>query len=97
MPYDAATGAVDSAAVSADGSVYTNAKFMTVIVTGAAGNHEHDKPYTKVAPSFTGTQNYGYGLFSALNATHATWHFHTVRADGPSGANYTDSLTWVRE
>jgi hypothetical protein len=97
LPYDPATGEVDTASVSADGSVYTNPKFMTVIVTGASGNHERDHPYAKVSPSYTGTQNYGYGLFSAVNATHATWHFHTVRADGPSGANYSDTLTWVKQ
>ena len=123
MPYDAATGEVDTASVSADGSVYTNPKYMTVIVTGASGDIEHDDAYTKQSPSFTGTENCewlcararrgsrgsagrapqsscspararslsrtrpparadGWGYFQAVNASVATWNFHTVQPDG---------------
>jgi hypothetical protein len=57
LPYNAVTKEIDSAAVSADGSTYTNAKFMTIIVTGASGDHENDSKYTKESPSFTGSQN----------------------------------------
>lgn len=37
----------------------------------------------------------GWGIWTALNATHATWNFHTVKSDnGP--ADYSDSLTIIR-
>ena len=75
MPYDAATGDIDTASISADGSTYTQPKYMVTIVTGASGDIEHDDAYTKQSPSFTGTENYGYGFFTALNATTATWTF----------------------
>lgn len=35
----------------------------------------------------------GYGLFSATDANTATWTFKTVKQDGPSPADYTDTLT----
>ena len=59
MPYDSVTGTVDTAAVSADGAIYTDAKYMTVIVTGAVGDIEGDDRYVKESPSYTGTENYG--------------------------------------
>ena len=46
MPYDSVTGEVDQASVSADGSVYTEPKYMTVVVTGASGDPEQDDKYT---------------------------------------------------
>jgi hypothetical protein len=90
------TKAVDSAAVSADGHTYTNPKFTVVIVTGASGDIEGDDSYVKESPSITGTENYGYGTFSAVNATHATWAFKTVKADGGGPASYEDHLTIVK-
>lgn len=39
---------------------------------------------------------YSYGIFTALNRTHATWSFKTVKADGGGPADYTDNLTIVR-
>jgi hypothetical protein len=59
MPYNNATGEVDEAAISADGSTYTNPKFMVTIISGAAGDKETDSPYDKATyyPSYTGTQN----------------------------------------
>jgi hypothetical protein len=65
-------------------------------VTGASGDVEKDDKYTKESPSFTGSENYGWGIFQPLNATHATWNFHTVAADGPGPKNYSDSLTIVQ-
>jgi hypothetical protein len=95
MPYDSVTKEVDSASVSADGSTYTEPKFMTVIVTGASGDIEADDRYVKESPSFTGTENYGWGIFTALNSSHAVWDFHTVKTDnGP--ADYTDHLTIIK-
>ena len=57
MPYDSVTKEVDLQSVSADGSVYYEPKFMTVIVTGASGDIEGDDKYTKESPSYTGTEN----------------------------------------
>ena len=95
MPYNPMTSDVDTAAVSADGSVYTNAKYMVTIVSGGAGNHEDESHYTKASPSYTGMENYGYGFWQVQNATVATWQWKTVRANvGP--ANYSDSLTLVQ-
>ena len=39
---------------------------------------------------------YSYGIFTALNRTHATWSFKTVKADGGGPADYSDYLTIVR-
>ena len=96
MPFDSVTGTVDSASVSSDGAVYTNPKYMVTIVSGASGDREGESKYTKVSPSFTGNENWGYGIFSALNASTATWNFKTVKADGPGPADYSDSLTIVQ-
>lgn len=90
------TKEIDQASVSADGSTYTNPKYMTVIVTGASGDHEKDDKYTKISPSFTGSENYGYGLYVAHNASYATWDYKTVKADGAGPANYADSLKWIK-
>ena len=59
MPYNPMTNNIDTAAVSADGGTYTDAKWMVSIVTGAGGNHEDEKPYVKAPPSYTGIENYG--------------------------------------
>ena len=37
-----------------------------------------------------------YGFFTAVNASHATWSFKTIKADGPGPADYSDSLTIVQ-
>jgi hypothetical protein len=96
MPYDSVTGEVDTASVSADGATYTEPKYPTVIVTGASGDIEKDDAYTKESPSFTGTENYGWGIWTPLNSSHATWSFKTVKADGAGPADYTDALTIVK-
>jgi len=66
------------------------------IVTGASGDIEHDDAYSKQSPSFTGTENYGYGYFTALNASHATWSFKTVQPDGNGPKDYSDHLTIIQ-
>jgi len=58
-PFNPMTDNIDTAAVSADGGTYTDAKWMVTIVTGAAGNHEDAKAYVKAPPSYTGVENYG--------------------------------------
>jgi len=95
LPYNPMEKVSDAACVSADGSTYTNPKYMVSIVTGAAGNHEDESGYVKGDPSYTGVENYGYGFFQALNATVATWDFKTIVANkGPK--DYTDHLTIVQ-
>lgn len=64
--------------------------------TNHSGDREDDSKYVKESPSFTGSQNYGWGTYSALNATHATWNWHTVEADGPGAKDFADSLTWIK-
>ena len=45
-------------------------------------------------PSFP-VENYGWGIFQAQNATHATWYWHTsVVNKGPAG--WADSLTIIQ-
>jgi hypothetical protein len=91
-PYNNLPGEVDDACISADGATYTNPKGIVVIITGAAGDKEDDSPYDKPFPSYTGTQNYGYGLYTAVDAHTATWRFHTVQPDN-GAADYADALT----
>lgn len=91
-PYDSVTKQVDTASVSADGYTYTNPRFTVVIVTGASGDIEGDDKYVKESPSITGTENYGYGIFTAVNASYATWTFKTVKGSD----NYADHLTIIK-
>jgi len=94
-PYNPMTNSIDTAAASADGKTYTNPKYMTTIVSGGAGNHEDESTYVKSAESYTGVENYGWGVFTAVSPTTATWVWHTsVRNKGP--ADWTDSLTIVQ-
>jgi len=99
-PYNAPSGQIDSASVSGpiNNQVYTNPKYLVNIITGASGDREKDSKCPKgtpVPPELTCTQNYGYGFFTAVNATTATWTFKTVEQDGPSGP-YSDALTIVQ-
>ena len=72
-------------------------QYMVNIVTGASGDIEGEDGCGKdTRPSLTCSENYGYGLFTAINASHATWSFKTIVADGPGPKNYTDSLTIIR-
>lgn len=96
-PYNNITGEVDTSCISADGSTYTNPKFPTVIISGASGDREDDSPYDAPFPTQTGTQNYGYGLFTPVDKNKATWTFKTVQADGPGPADYSDSLTIIKD
>ncbi len=100
IPYNPVTNETDKESVSADGATYTNARFFTTIVSGAAGNHEGNNLFNKTGdapfPTYTGSGNYGYGLYTALNGTHAAWTWKTVKQFKTEKANYTDSLTWVR-
>ena len=100
MPHDPVTNETDAACVSPSGDTYTNPRFMTTIVSGAAGNREGNNLFNKTGeerpPVFTGSGNVGYGLFTALNETHATWTWKTVKQFKTEPANYSDALTWVR-
>ena len=97
-PFDAVTNDVDNAAVSADGHVYTNPKYMVTIVSGASGDVEKDDSCgAGGSPSLTCSENYGWGILVPVNATVATWAFHTVSSDGPGPKDYSDTLTIVTD
>ena len=98
VPFDSASLQVDEASVSADKKTYTNPKYMVTIVTGASGDREDDDKCAGVdlVLSAACSQNYGYGFFTAVNASHATWSFKTIKADGPGPADFSDSLTIVQ-
>ena len=98
VPFNSVTLQADEASVSADKKTYTDPKYMITIVTGASGDHELDDKCSGVdlIISATCSQNYGYGFFTAVNASHATWSFKTIKADGPGPADYSDSLTIVQ-
>ena len=50
--------------------------------------------FFSLLPSFP-VENYGWGIFQAQNATHATWYWHTsVVNKGPAG--WADSLTIIQ-
>ena len=51
--------------------------------------HHHPR-----APIHTRTRSYGF--FTAVNASHATWSFKTIKADGPGPADFSDTLTIVQ-
>ena len=70
-----------------------DAREVVVIITGAAGDKESDTVYDKPFPSYTGSTNYGYGLYTAVDKNTATWTFHTVQADPSGGADFSDTLT----
>jgi hypothetical protein len=95
-PYDSVNGKIDTAAVSADGATYTDPAYTVDIISGAPGDREDTSKYVKEAYSYTGSSNYGYGVFSALNATTLTWAYKTVRAAGAGPADYSDALTIVQ-
>jgi len=97
LPYNPITKDTDTQCASADLSTYTNPRHMVTIVSGAPGDIEGDDSCagTDARPSVACTENYGWGIWQPLNATHATWAFHTVVADnGP--ADFKDALTIVQ-
>jgi hypothetical protein len=96
VPYNAVTGQADRASVSSDGRTYSNPAYMTTIVTGASGDREDDDACGSMSFSYVCSENYGWGVFQALNATHATWDFHTVKGDGPGPKDFADHLTIIQ-
>jgi len=83
MPYDFVTKETDSASVSGPttNQVYTNPKFLVNIVTGASGDKEGETPCVVniLPPSVTCDVDYGYGVFTALDANTATWAYKSVK------------------
>ena len=100
MPYDAVTKATDTASISGpkNNQVYTNPKYLVNIVTGASGDKEGETPcvVNVLPPSVTCTADYGYGVWTAVNATYATWEFASVKPDYIGPANYTDVATFIK-
>ena len=96
MPYDAVTRETDSASVSGptNDQVYTNPKYMVNIVTGASGDKEGETPCVVniLPPSVTCDVDYGYGVWTAVDANTATWSYKSVKPDFFGPANYTDNL-----
>ena len=97
MPYDAVTKETDTASISGpkNNQVYTNPKYLVNIVTGASGDKEGETPCVVdiLPPSVTCDVDYGYGVFTALDANTATWSYKSVKPDFFGPANYTDFLT----
>jgi hypothetical protein len=97
LPYNSATNQTDTNATNADYSVYTNPSYMTIVVTGASGDREKESACEghDSAPVVQCSRNYGYGFFTAVNHTHATWTFKSVSPYGHGPKNFTDSLTVI--
>ena len=93
---DATNGAYDSVLHVGDWAY--NMEDQQSAVGCASGDHELDDKCSGVdlIISATCSQNYGVGFFTAVNASHATWSFKTIKADGPGPADYSDSLTIVQ-
>lgn len=91
------SGAADNA------QTYTDCKYMTTIVTGAAGNKEAQPPdcggpavHDPVQPTATCSRNYGFGMLQVANASHATWRWKTtLPIAGTPDAGYEDALEIV--
>jgi hypothetical protein len=79
VPYYPVTGQADTACLSADNHTYTDPHFMTMIVSGAPGDVERNDACpgdASIEPLLTDcSPAYGYGSFSAYNATHLFWRF----------------------
>jgi hypothetical protein len=91
LPYNAVTGAVDKASVSADNHTYTDPKYVTMIVSGAPGDVERNDGCpgdASIAPLLvTCSSGYGYGIFTVHNSTALYWEFTAQQT--PIGATGT--------
>ena len=82
---------------------YTDPKYLTTIVTGAVGCPEVQPPDcggptpgNVLFPTAACSRNYGYGLLTIANATHAQWHWKTSNPiPGSPDPFYTDDLSLV--
>jgi len=77
-------GLVDLSSASPDYSVYTDPKYLVSITSGAVGCPEVQPaacggatPSNPADPTATCSRNYGYGLLSFQNSTHAFWTWKT--------------------
>jgi acid phosphatase len=97
LPYNAVTKETDSASVSGptNNQVYSNPKYMVNIVTGASGDKEGETPCVVniLPPSVTCDVDYGYGIWTAVDANTATWNYQSVKPDFFGPPNYSDNLT----
>ena len=86
LPYNPVTKQVGTA--SADNHTYLDPTLMTMIVSGAPGDVERNDacPGDASVAAFTPscTPAYGYGIFTAFNATHFLWSFEAQQT--PIGA-----------
>jgi hypothetical protein len=100
MPYDAVTKEIDTASVTGpkNDQTYTDPRYMVNIVTGASGDKEGETPcvVNVLPPSVTCTADYGYGVWTAVNASFARWEFQSIKPDYIGPANYTDVATFIK-
>lgn len=86
-----------SSALAADNGTYTDAAYPTVIVTGAPGDQEVDPRTCSEVNQVYCSGNYGYGWFTAVNATAAHWTWKTtVPVQGSPDAAFSDDLWFVK-
>jgi len=88
---------------SENSQIYTDPKYLTTIVTGAAGNQEVQPsdcggptPHFVPQPTATCSRNYGWGTLEISNSTHATWRWRTsMPIAGSPAPDYTDTLEMI--
>jgi hypothetical protein len=106
VPAHGTANATDLACISGaadNAQTYTNCKYMPTIVTGAAGNQEAQPPdcggpapRDPLQPTATCSRNYGFGLLTVANASHATWRWSTaLPVAGSPNPDYEDVLQLV--
>lgn len=92
--YPEYNGAVDKACASVPG-VYQDPKYMITLVAGSPGCQEHIS--TDLGPAdalVVSSLTYGFGLFKAINTTHATWQW--VQTLKPTGSKVLSEPQYER-
>ncbi len=105
IPFDPTTGIPDTASMSPDNHTCTDPKSMTFIVSGAPGDVEKndacpgDPALGYLVP--TCSSLYGYGVASAINATHFLWNYTTrptpigENAGGAGESQVYNDYLWI--
>ena len=98
-PIDSRNGTVviDTAAMNADKSVYTNAKFPTLVVVGAPGDPEVNPATCSEKWAINCSGNYGYGkLVANVSALHISWKT-IVPVKGSPDPTFADDFYLVKQ
>ncbi len=94
------TKEIDTASVTGpkNNQVYTDPRYMVNIVTGASGDKEGETPcvVNVLPPSVVCSVDFGYGVWTAFNASYATWVFQSIKQDFFGPANFTDVATFIK-